>query len=64
MKQKSNRGIFAKQCVEESAMPFAMHLTAHNGRRTLGLADGKYVIPDDIDVCNDEILEIFGVNAM
>lgn len=54
--------IFAKQSVEEKAMPFTMHLTAHSGRRSLGLADGKYMIPDDIDACNNEILEIFGVN--
>lgn len=53
--------IFAKQSVEEKAMPFTMHLASHNGRRTLGLANGKYVIPDDIDACNDEIIEMFGV---
>ena len=33
----------------------------YNGRRKLGLADGKYMIPDDIDACNDEIIEMFGV---
>lgn len=27
----------------------------------LGLADGKYAIPDDIDACNSEIAEMFGV---
>lgn len=31
------------------------------GKRTLGIARGKYDIPDDIDACNDEIAEMFGV---
>ena len=31
-------------------------------RRVLGIADGKYSIPDNIDECNDEIAEMFGVN--
>lgn len=43
--------IFARQSIEEKAMPFTMHLTENGRRRTLGLADGKYVIPDDIDAC-------------
>lgn len=28
----------------------------------LGAAKGKFVCPDDIDFCNDEIAEMFGVN--
>lgn len=52
--------IFAKQSVEEKAMPFTMHLSSSASKRTLGIADGQYVIPDDIDVCNDEIAEMFG----
>lgn len=51
--------IFAKQSVREKAMPFTMHLTAAGEKRTLGIANGKYSIPDDIDECNDEIEEIF-----
>ena len=27
----------------------------------LGVAEGKFEIPDDIDFCNDEIAEMFGV---
>ena len=27
-----------------------------------GIADGLYDIPDDIDTCNDEIAEMFGVS--
>lgn len=30
-------------------------------KRRLGIADGKYNIPDNIDVCNDEIAKMFGV---
>lgn len=53
--------IFAKQSVEEKAMPFTMHLTAQDRKRTLGLANGKYVIPDNIDACNDEIFTILSI---
>lgn len=52
--------IFARQSVEERAMPFTMHLTSPGPGRKLGIANGKYVIPDDIDGCNDEIAEMFG----
>ena len=30
-------------------------------KRTLGIANGKYKIPDNIDENNDEIAEMFGV---
>ena len=29
----------------------------------LGVAKGKFDVPDDIDFCNDEIAEMFGVNG-
>ncbi len=54
--------IFAKQSVREKAMPFTMHLEKVEEKRTLGLADGKYLIPDSIDDCNDEIARMFRVN--
>lgn len=53
--------IFAKQSVEEQGMPFSMHLSPGGRKRALGIANGKYKIPDDIDESNDEIAEIFGV---
>lgn len=53
--------IFAKQSVEERAMPFTMRLVSSGKKRTLGIANGKYVIPDNIDESNDEISEMFGV---
>ncbi len=37
------------------------NVSAKKGKRTLGIANGKYTIPDDIDGCNDEIAEMFGV---
>lgn len=55
--------IFARQSVADKAMPFTMHLPPAASKRTLGIANGKYVIPDDIDGCNDEIAEIFGVKG-
>ncbi len=30
-------------------------------KRRLGIADGRYNIPDNIDACNDEIAKMFGV---
>lgn len=41
-------------------MPFMMHLSAPGFKRRLGIANGKYVIPDDIDECNDEVAKMFG----
>lgn len=54
--------IFARQSVMEKAMPFTMHLAVLEEKRTLGSANGKYSIPDDIDECNSEIAEKFGVD--
>lgn len=28
----------------------------------IGVAKGKFVVPDDIDECNDEIAKMFGVD--
>lgn len=52
--------IFARQSVAENAMPFKVHVPV-NKRRELGIANGKYNIPDDIDADNDVISEMFGV---
>ncbi len=32
-----------------------------SSKRRLGIADGLYNIPDNIDACNDEIAQMFGV---
>ena len=54
--------IFAKQSVQDKAMPFTIHLTVSEAGIKLGLAKGKHQIPDDIDGANEEIAEMFGVN--
>lgn len=56
--------IFAKQSVEERGMPFTMHLPSGGSRRSLGIVNGKYKIPDDIDESNHEIAEMFGLGEL
>ena len=51
--------IFAKQSVIENAMPFNLHIP--NKKRTLGIADGQFNIPDDFDKHNNEIASMFGI---
>ncbi len=55
--------IFAKQSVAEQAMPFRIFIPSDsdNTKRVIGLANGKYNIPEDIDIDNDKIAEMFGV---
>lgn len=53
--------IFAKQSIKEQAMPFKIHLSSPGTKRILGIANGQYTIPDDIDGSNDEISEMSGV---
>lgn len=53
--------IFAKQSIAEGAMPFTMHLSSADTKRKLGLANGQYKIPDNIDESNEEILKMFEV---
>lgn len=55
--------VFARQSVEENAMPFVIHVPAGQTDRELGLADGEFDIPDDIDADNGAIAETFGVEA-
>lgn len=39
----------------------AENLRIQPQKRRLGIADGKYIIPDNIDICNDEIAKMFEV---
>lgn len=32
-----------------------------NTSKRIGVAEGKFVVPDDFDACKDKIAEIFGV---
>ena len=52
--------IFARQSVEENAMPFVVRVPASGGKRVLGVADGEYTIPESIDADNDAIAALFG----
>lgn len=53
----------------QAAVKYIMYLsdtqnengTGNPGMRTLGLAKGEFEVPDNIDSCNDEIAEMFGV---
>ena len=38
--------IFAKQSVVDRGMPFTMHLSTTDTKRTLGIANGKYTLLD------------------
>ncbi len=31
-----------------------------NTSKRIGVAEGKFVVPDDFDACNDKIAEMFG----
>lgn len=57
--------MFARQSVLENAMPFTIHVpTAASQQITekrIGVAKGKFTVPDNIDECNDEIAQMFGV---
>ncbi len=45
--------------LKEQAELLYKHLSETDAKRILGIANGKYKIPDDIDECNDEITEMF-----
>lgn len=59
--KKQDVRTFTKQGAEEQGIPFSMHLSASAKKRTLGIANGKYNIPDNVDENNDEIAKMFGV---
>ncbi len=44
-----------------SVMTISQEDISIHPKRKLGLAAGQYTIPDDIDTCNPEIAEMFGV---
>ncbi len=50
---------FVDKVISLKAMPFTTN--NYKRKRKLGIAEGKYDIPDDIDSLNDEIAEMFGV---
>jgi hypothetical protein len=42
---------------------FVTPVAAKAENKRIGIAKGKFIVPDDIDECNDEIAEMFGVNV-
>lgn len=51
--------IFARQSVQENAMPFIIHVPSPKPQQRIGIAEGKLDVPEDIDKYNDEIEELF-----
>ena len=54
--------IFARQSVQEKAMPFVIHIEEQDTDQRIGVAKGEFSVPDDIDKYNDEIADMFGVD--
>ncbi|MDE7019192.1 MAG: type II toxin-antitoxin system RelB/DinJ family antitoxin [Lachnospiraceae bacterium] len=52
--------IFARQSVQENAMPFMVRLTKQEEGKRIGVAEGEFIVPEDIDKYNDEVMEMFG----
>ena len=52
--------IFARQSVQENAMPFTMHIPQQRTEQRIGIAKGKIVVPNNIDQYNDEVSDLFG----
>lgn len=52
--------MFARQSVQENAMPFTLHIPEQRISQRIGIAEGKIVVPDDIDIHNEEIFDLFG----
>lgn len=40
---------------------FMRPVQAETTSKRVGIAEGKFVVPDDFDACNDAIAEMFGV---
>lgn len=51
--------IFARQSVQEKAMPFVIRLAEQDTDKRIGIAKGEFVVPDNIDKYNDEIEDHF-----
>lgn len=55
--------LFARQSVAEQGLPFSVKVPLAGTYRQLGIADGEYEIPDDIDSDNGAIAELFGITS-
>lgn len=52
--------IFAKQSVQEKALPFMIRLTEQETGKRIGIAEGEFIVLEDIDKYNDKIADMFG----
>lgn len=52
--------IFARQSVWEKAMPLVVHFAEQDTDKRIGIAEGEFIVPDDIDKYNDEIEDMYG----
>lgn len=50
--------IFLSDMIDKFMRPVQMKNTS----KRIGIAEGRFVVPDDCDACNDEIAELFGVD--
>ena len=53
--------MFARQSVEEDAMPFAPHIPSNRREGRFGVARGRFTVPDDFDEQREEVLAAFGI---
>ncbi|MCD8014819.1 MAG: hypothetical protein LUG99_16925 [Lachnospiraceae bacterium] len=51
--------LFTLKSVEANGIPYAMSAPARKNGQRLGIAKGKFKVPEDIDVYNDEIEQMF-----
>ena len=48
--------MFLSDMIDKFMRPVQMETAS----KRIGVAEGKFVVPDDFDTCNDEIAEMFG----
>ena len=49
--------MFLSDMIDKFMRPVQVETTS----KRIGVAEGKFVVPDDFESCNDEIEEMFGV---
>lgn len=52
--------LFLRACIREHGIPFDLKLEMEDTTKRFGVAQGKLQVPDDIDLCNDGVADVFG----
>ncbi|MCD7956421.1 MAG: hypothetical protein LUG93_11875 [Lachnospiraceae bacterium] len=52
--------MFTVQSLEENGIPFSVHIVPRKSGIRIGVAEGMFKVPEDIDAYNDEIADLFG----